>query len=770
MISRLARRLRPHEGWDTFLLFLLTLMCLPASTVAARWVPGDEGLLPLAVFALLVGRWLSWRQEWRGGVWLPVGASLGLLASLSVAAHVVLFLPGSGKAAFDFSQRWVTWVRAAFSGGRSEDSDIFLFYAALLCWTAVLLSAWAFYRRQRPLLALLPPVVLGAVSVFYSSQGIPWLIGGLGCGVLMLAVGSLHRERRAWDAAGVDYAAGLGVEVLAVGVVVAVVVVLVSTFGPMLTVRRVSDWFRRTFAEPSAQVEDTAERLFGGVSPPESPPGDEGERPDQRASSYLPESRQLGARPELLDQVVMRVRTDEPPPLPEEIPSIPEETVPPYWRGATMDKYSGLGWSTTVDARAEVEGELPLSSPPAYREVTQQFEFTAPHGDTLYAMNTPVWVGMAVEAKWRISPIASPPGEPVGDLVGMASEVVSYTVISRLPTPTADDLRAVLPLYPPEIVERHLQLPDTVPQRVVDLAWEVVADGETVYDRTRLLERYLRGYPYTLDVRRPPEDRDVVDYFLFDLREGYCDYYATAFVVMARAAGIPARMASGYAGGSYHYGSGAYVVLQRNGHSWPEVYFPGWGWIRFEPTASEAVTAFPEASPQPAGAVPEPIGPPARVVRRRWRSAGLGLVALVGLCWAGRAWLLRRRRLSARVVTLPLVWNRVERAAVRMGLSSDVTLTPHEYAAAMAAELHARARRARRWKTRWGELAVDGGAALDHLAVLYGAQVYGGARASPVDESAAQGMWARLRPPLRWFTWLGWAHRIWAWMFGKMQS
>ena len=278
MISRLVGRLRPREGWDTFLLFLVTLMCLPASTVAARWVPGDEGLLPLAVLALLVGRWMSWRQEWRGGVWLPVGASLGLLASLSVAAHAVLFLPGGGRAAFDFSRRWATWVRAAFSGGRSEDTDVFLFYAALLCWSAVLLSAWAFYRRQRPLFALLPPVVLGGLSVFYSSRGIPWLIGGLGCGVLMLAVGSLHRERRAWDAAGVDYAAGLGVEALAVGVVVAVVVVLVSTFGPMLTVRRVSDWFRRTFAEPSAQVEDTAERLFGGVSPPESPPGDEGER------------------------------------------------------------------------------------------------------------------------------------------------------------------------------------------------------------------------------------------------------------------------------------------------------------------------------------------------------------------------------------------------------------------------------------------------------------------------------------------------------------
>jgi hypothetical protein len=200
------------------------------------------------------------------------------------------------------------------------------------------------------------------------------------------------------------------------------------------------------------------------------------------------------------------------------------------------------------------------------------------------------------------------------------------------------------------------------------------------------------------------------------------------------------------------------------------VYFPGWGWIRFEPTASEAATEFPEESPQPVGAVPEPIGPPSRVVRRRWRVAGLGLVALVGLAWAGRARLLWRRRLAAQVVTLPLVWGRVGQAAVWMGLSSDLALTPREYAAALATELHARARRTRRWRTRWSDLAAQGGAELAHLAVLYGAQVYGGARASPGDESAARGIWARLRPPLRWFTWLVWVHRIGAWMFGKIRS
>jgi transglutaminase-like putative cysteine protease len=751
MIVWLVKRLRPREGWGTFLLLLGTVLCLPAAAVAAGWVPGDEGLLPLALVALVVGRWLALREDWGWTVWLPVGASLGLLAALSVAAHVVLFLPGSGEPAFDFAQRWVVWLKAALGHGSSDDPDVFLFYAALLCWGAVLFAAWAFYRRQRSLLALLAPALLSALTVFYSGRGIMWLIGELGCGVLVLAIGNFARARHAWERAGVDYAADLGIEVLGVSLLVAALVVLVSMFGPQFSVRRASDWFQRTFQEPSAWVEDTAKRLFGGVSPPEGVSGREGPAPG--ASSYLPQSRLLGGRPNLLDEVVMIAWTDEPPPPPEDYPPVPYDAPRHYWRGTTVDYYSGRGWATTIDSRAEVQGELPLPSPLVYREVAQRFEFTAPHGDTLYALNAPAWVAAPVDALWRIPPAPSVGGEG-GDLAALAAEVVSYTVISRLPTPTAADLRAVPPLYPPEFLERYLQLPDTLPRRVVDLAGEVVAEGETVYERARLLERYLRAYPYSLEIERPPEDRDVVDHFLFEMREGYCDYYATAFVVMARAVGIPARLASGYVGGRYDFATGAYLVRQFNGHSWPEVYFPGWGWIGFEPTAAQAVTELPEDVPLPDGALPGPTGPPARVVRFRWRAVGLGLVALVGAAVVGTVWLHRRRRRAAQVVTLPLVWSWAGRGGARMGLPPDPALTPQEYAAALAAELCARAQRTRRWRDHWAELAAQGGGALEHLAVLYGAQVYGGRPAALGGGREALDVWARLRGPLRWFRWL----------------
>ncbi|MEE8390199.1 MAG: transglutaminaseTgpA domain-containing protein [Anaerolineae bacterium] len=744
MIGWLVKRLRLWEGEDTFIPLLAVVLCLPAAVDNAAWVPDDGGLFPLAFFALLLGRWLALQRSWKWDVWILLGVPSGLLASLSVAAHTLPVPPWSSNKVSDFAMRWLAWLEAAVSGGTNDDPDIFLFYVALLCWLVVLLVAWAFYHRRRPLLSLLLSVVPTALVVFYSKQGVGWLVGELGCGIVLLAIGNLVRAQHTWEAMGVDYAPSLNFDVLMVAGAIAAVVALFSLFGPQFSVRRLSDWFWRTFKDPSTQVEDTMDRLFGGVLL-------SGERPGTGAgagaSSYMPQSHLLGGRPELLDEVVMIVQTDEMPSLPPVSVSIPERQVPlHYWQGITLDHYSGRGWVTRVDFRENVEGELPLPAPPDYREVTQYFEFTSYHGDTLYALNVPSWVGDSVEAVWY----------GPGDLARLASEVTSYTVVSRLPEPTANDLRVVPPIYSNAIRERYLQLPETVPTRVIELAQEVVSEGETVYEQARLLERYLRGYPYSLDVEQAPKGWDVADYFLFGVREGYCDYYATAFVVMARAVGIPARLASGYVEGRYDPISNAYLVYENAAHSWPEVYFPGWGWIRFEPTASRTVTELREEVALPEMAVPEPTGPPARVVRARWRRIGFWTATLVGVWLVVTLRLYYRRRRAARVVTLSLVWDWVGRGGARLGLPPDLTLTPQEYAAILAIELRVRAERTQRWQSRWIKLAKQGGAALERLATLHTLHTYGGQRVAAMDENTARDIWERLSRPLRWFRWLGW--------------
>jgi Transglutaminase-like superfamily len=162
-----------------------------------------------------------------------------------------------------------------------------------------------------------------------------------------------------------------------------------------------------------------------------------------------------------------------------------------------------------------------------------------------------------------------------------------FTVESYVPNVTATELRSSPATYPQDILDRYLVLPYLVPDRVRKLAQQITQDQTNPYDKAKAIETFLRtNYPYDLKVPAPPEGREIADYFLFDLKKGYCDYYATTMVVMARAVGIPARFVSGYSPGSYDAPNAEYVIRELNAHSWAEVYFTGIGWVEFEPTGS----------------------------------------------------------------------------------------------------------------------------------------------------------------------------------------
>ena len=168
-----------------------------------------------------------------------------------------------------------------------------------------------------------------------------------------------------------------------------------------------------------------------------------------------------------------------------------------------------------------------------------------------------------------------------------------------------EELRAASTEYPEAILERYLQLPRSLPERVRELAGKITNDKKTAFEKAKAIESYLRRYPYDLEVPAPPQDQDVADYFLFDLQKGYCDYYATAMVVLARASGLPARFVSGYAPGSYDAANAEYVVRELNAHSWAEVYFPEIGWIEFEPTAAQPEIELPPEQEEITSAQPD---------------------------------------------------------------------------------------------------------------------------------------------------------------------
>lgn len=162
--------------------------------------------------------------------------------------------------------------------------------------------------------------------------------------------------------------------------------------------------------------------------------------------------------------------------------------------------------------------------------------------------------------------------------------------------------------------QTELQLPENLPKRITSLAEEITTTKTTLLDQVLAIQDYLKSsgeFRYSkVDTPHTPANRDYVDHFLFDSKVGYCDNFSSAMVVLLRTLGIPARWTKGftmgYQTGSHSNGLKEYSILNSNAHSWPEVYFPGFGWLPFEPTPAFAnpATAQSEQETTPT-AVPE---------------------------------------------------------------------------------------------------------------------------------------------------------------------
>ncbi|PYZ92221.1 peptidase [Salipaludibacillus keqinensis] len=169
--------------------------------------------------------------------------------------------------------------------------------------------------------------------------------------------------------------------------------------------------------------------------------------------------------------------------------------------------------------------------------------------------------------------------------------LTSYDLVYDDPTFPIETLREGSEEDPTEIQELYLQLPDDLPDRVVELAEEIVEDEDNRYDKAVAVEQYFsrNGFEYqTTDVPVPDEDEDYVDQFLFETQVGYCDNYSTSMAVLLRALDIPTRWVKGFTAGEEieetENDRTIYEVANGNAHSWVEVYFPEVGWVPFEPT------------------------------------------------------------------------------------------------------------------------------------------------------------------------------------------
>lgn len=147
----------------------------------------------------------------------------------------------------------------------------------------------------------------------------------------------------------------------------------------------------------------------------------------------------------------------------------------------------------------------------------------------------------------------------------------------------------------------YLALPEALPQRIYDLSGDITAKESDDFQKMKALEGYLRGFSYTLEPEDMPDGVDFVDYFLFEGKEGYCTYYASALAVMGRCIGIPTRYIEGFVMPPQKNSNGAYEVTSYQAHAWVEGYISGIGWVAFEPTAPFAYNLDTNQSSVPGG-------------------------------------------------------------------------------------------------------------------------------------------------------------------------
>jgi len=291
------------------------------------------------------------------------------------------------------------------------------------------------------------------------------------------------------------------------------------------------------------------------------------------ASSGFSDTVRLGGIGDILqsDEVVMRVR----------IEGGETDDQAFKWRGVALDTFDNKAWSRTRAAAKEPRlrsdrDTIQLEYPRGRGAVTIQTVYLEPlDTPVLFALPRAIIVQGNFPVLYR-----DRHGAISFNRIG---ERISYKVLSDRSLPAPDRLRMDRREYAVEL-GNYLQLPSDLDGRIADLAYQVTADSRNRYDAAVAVESYLQNnFRYSLSMRASGP-QPLAD-FLFNVREGHCEYFATAMAIMLRTQGIATRVVNGFADGQYNETAGVWVVRQRNAHSWVEVYFPAEDvWVPFDPT------------------------------------------------------------------------------------------------------------------------------------------------------------------------------------------
>ncbi|HXC79580.1 MAG TPA: transglutaminase domain-containing protein [Candidatus Acidoferrum sp.] len=744
-------------AWSALLILLLTLM-IARSTATAAWVPGIDSVVMVALLgAVLMGLLAILPVPW------PIGLGAGLLVGPLVALNASWSQLHSTHPTDPLSLGLVGAWWARFATGIApgdpigyrvgDDASFYLYLISLLMWITGGWLAWCVLRWRRPLLGLVPGVAAFATNLLNSANqnGYTLVILVLTLALLLWtnylsSVANVNRARvrMTVDARWDFWESGL--------VAMAALIALAILLPPMSTTDRTVQMQASAFSSWAALQQrlnrPTAFGPGGG--------GYTGFATDVALGGALTRTQAIvftysytSSSGPLYFRGVNETQTWNgewryPSSSPFQL-RIPKDTSPPL--------------AETYLNQARTAYEIDMLSPPAGNEDILFYPGTLVQTDrpTIASQSSsPNTFNLALTTIDRLSS-ATPPTS-----AGIYNMTTDYSIA------TVAQLEKAGTSYP-QWLSSYSSLPASgyrTPEaitKISQLAQTIVkaANAVTPYDQATAIEKYLRtNYTYTLTPPSPPPGVDRLEFFLFDSKKGYCEFFASAMGDMLRSLGIPTQLVSGFGPGQFDANLHAYVVRDADAHTWVESYFPGYGWITFEPTPDTAgvyksiprgsvgpntCTADTKCDPPPSGdlgpspnpGVKPPVGggaphnPTSGGSGLSLRFPGAGTLSkILGVLLAFVLVLLAAAVRYLRPRSVTLAWRRALALARLAGAERRPGETPNELA--------------RRLASRFPE-AAD---ALRSLAEGFMVAAYAPPELAPSARNAVLEAWAALRPLL----------------------
>lgn len=595
----------------------------------ARWWD-----LPSAAFLFLILLFSTWRlqnTEWTDDldkVWDVAfwGIVLGLTLGQSLFKRNTIILLAAGYTLVVFTWQLLGIIEfgrletylgyrltvlagrlisgiSEFAAGRPVKDS--LFFVTLFCipyWFSSLYSGYQLTRRGNALAAVLPHGVLMFIIHFnhYTSRDNTWLFGlYLLSAILLVGRQKFLKDRDVWRDRHVQISPESGMDFNNTILISAAILIFAAWVAPssIVTFNKVARSTWQRISKDLFPQNEQVENIFAAAKRETIPVGD----------VYRSELA-LGTRASQSEDIAMLV-----------FPSAPTADLPRlYWRGYAYDNFENSRWQTSSATNLSYEpqdGTFLVRDTQNRARLDFTFNTYQQGQAVLYTASQPLFVSHPASIIYkRIQAEGEDPTEVERTDQVMDISVLratpkleaneSYFSTSLIANPSIEELSEAGTAYPDWVTERYLQLPEDFSPRISSLAADITNGAETPYEKTAAITEYLRNeitYSYTISI--PESTADPLEYFLFEAKEGFCNYSASAEVLMLRSLGIPARLAVGYAQGEMNVENTFYTVREKDSHAWPEVYFPGYGWIEFEPTGNQAPLERPlereEAVPLP---------------------------------------------------------------------------------------------------------------------------------------------------------------------------